>query len=149
MQHVSDTIDIAAGRERIWRALCLPAEVIRWDTGVIAPLDAPTDYPRPGQHVRWRYRLGSLPLLLHDRPIQVEHAELLRSAIRLGPFDFDETYTLQERDASTTRLTAALSVSSHVPLLGGLLERILGWPLARATVHESLLALKQHCERSP
>jgi hypothetical protein len=141
-----ETIEIAADPERIWRALSIPTEVVCWDTGVVEPLDAPPDYPRAGQHVRWRYRLGPLPLLLHDRPTQVEPASVLRSSIRLGPFDFDETYTLRDKGPSATQLTIKLSVASTVPVLGSLLERIVLRPLARSTVRSSLAAIKRHCE---
>jgi hypothetical protein len=147
MQSFSETIEIAADRERVWRALSIPAEVVCWDTGVVEPLDDPPDYPRAGQHVRWRYCLGPLPLILHDSPTQVERASVLRSSIRLGPFDFDETYTLRDKGLSATHLTAELSLASTVPILGSLLERIVGQPLARSTVRSSLAAIKRHCER--
>jgi hypothetical protein len=39
-----------------------------------------------------------------------------------------------------------LSVSSHVPVIGVLLERAAGAPLARVTVRTSLRAIKRHCE---
>jgi len=143
----SETVEIDADPERVWRALSVPAEVVCWDTGVVEPLDAPRDYPRAGQHVRWRYRLGPLPLILHDRPTRVEPASVLRSSIRLGPFDFDETYTLRGSGSSATQLTAELSMASTFPILGSLLERIVGQPLARSTVRSSLAAIKRHCER--
>jgi Polyketide cyclase / dehydrase and lipid transport len=146
VQSFAETVEIAADRERVWRALSIPAEVVCWDTGVVEPLDAPPDYPRVGQHVRWRYRLGPLPLILHDRPTRVEPASVLRSSIRLALFDFDETYTLRDQGAAT-QLTAELSVVSPVPVLGCLLERIVGRPLARSTVRRSLVAIKRHCER--
>lgn len=148
MQMFAETIEISADRDRVWRALSTPAEVVRWDTGIVEPLDAPPDYPRAGQHVRWRYRLGPLPFMLHDRPMQVDPGSILRSSIRLGAFDFDETYTLRDKGASTTQLTAELRLTSFVPAVGGLLERLLGRPLARSTVRRSLVAIKQHCERS-
>lgn len=148
MRNFVQTIEIAVGPDRVWRALTNPAEVVCWDTGVVEPLDAPRDYPRVGQHVRWRYRLGPLPLVLHDRPTRVEPVSLLRSSIRLGPFDFDETYTLRSTGTSTTELTADLSVSGAVPIVGSLLERVLGEPLARSTVRTSLAAIKRHCESS-
>ncbi len=147
MRSFAETIEIVADSDRVWRALSIPAEVICWDTGVVEPLDAPPDYPSAGQHVRWRYRLGPLPLILHDCPTRVESGSLLRSSIRLGPFDFDETYTLRDKGASATQLTAELSVASAVPVLGSLLERIVGQPLARSTVRNSLAAIKRHCER--
>lgn len=147
MRTFAESIDIAADPRRIWQALCIPAEVVCWDTGVVEPLDAPADYPRAGQQVRWRYRFGPLPLILHDCPTQVEPFSMLRSSIRLGPFRFDEIYTLREKGASVTRLTAELSLMSPVPIFGTLLEQIVGRPLARSTVRTSLAAIKKHCEQ--
>ena len=145
----SETVNIKSDPARVWRALTTPSEVVCWDTGVLEALDAPTDYPRPGQHVRWRYRLGPIPLTLHDHPSEVETCSRLRSSIRLGPFDFDEIYTLSRQDSSGTRLEAQLSLSSHAPILGPLLERLVGQPLARSTVRSSLAAIREHCEGSP
>lgn len=147
MQRFAETIEIAATPERVWRALTDPAEVVVWDTGIVAPIDAPPDYPRPGQHVRWRYRLGPLPMILHDRPSEVVPTTTLRSSISLGPFAFDETYTLAA-DGAGTRLTADLSLASALPLVGSLLERLVGAPLARSTVRLSLAAIRRHCEGS-
>jgi len=147
LQTFEETIEIGADPQRVWRALTLPAEVVCWDTGVVAPLDAPADYPRVGQHVRWRYRFGPLRLTLHDRPSEVEPDSVLRSLIRLGPFDFDETYTLRGSATSTTQLTAAMSVVCRIPVLAPLLERLVGRSLARSTVRSSLAAIKLHCER--
>lgn len=149
MLALAETVVIAASPERVWRALTVPAEVVCWDTGIIEPLDAPHDYPRPGQYVRWRYRLGPLPLILHDRPTRVEPGSVLRASIRLGPFDFDETYTLSTANPFATTLTAELSVASRVPLVGSLLARVVGQPLARSTVHKSLAAIRRHCETVP
>ena len=143
-----ETIEIATDPKRVWRALCIPAEVVCWDTGVVEPIDAPPDYPRAGQHVRWRYRFGPLRLILHDRPTRVEPGSVLRSSIRLGPFAFDETYTLRDEGSSTTQLTAELSLTSPVPIIGPLLERIVGQPLARSTVRTSLASIKRHCEQA-
>ena len=145
----AETVKIEADPARVWRALTTPSEVVCWDTGVLEPLDAPADYPAPGQHVRWRYRFGPIPLTLHDRPTEVEACSRLRSSIALGPFDFDEIYTLSAADASHTQLEAKLSLSSRTPLLGALLERLVGHPLARSTVRTSLDAIRRHCEQSP
>lgn len=147
MQRFAETVDIDAEVERVWRALTVPDEVVCWDSGVVEAVDAPHDYPRAGQHVRWRYRLGRLPLILHDRPTRVETNTILCSDIRLGPFDLVETYTLRHQSAGTTQLTAELVVSSSVALVGTLLERLVAQPLARSTVHSSLAAIKHHCEQ--
>lgn len=149
MHSFVDEIDIEAPSERVWRAITRPSEVVIWDGGIVEPLDAPPDYPRAGQHVRWRYRLGPLPMTLHDRPIQVEEGSVLRSFIHLGPFDLEETYTIHAEEIATTRLRVALSLSSAVPLLGIFFERVIGPSLARSTVRGSLADLKRHCEGTP
>jgi hypothetical protein len=146
MKVFSESVEIAVQPERVWQALTRPSEVVCWDTGIIRPLDAPPDYPQAGQHVRWRYRLGPLHLVLHDRPTLVETASTLASSIRLGPFDFEEIYTLRGIESSATNLTAELSLTSRIPLLGPMIERVVGEPLARATVRTSLAAIKRHCE---
>lgn len=138
------TVDIAAPPARVWRALCDPAEVVRWDTGVVEALDAPAEYPQPGQHVRWRYANGPFRTL-HDRPQDVVLERTLRSIITLGPMWFDETYTL-EANGGGTRLSAAMRVRAPLPPLGWLLERLYAGPQARATVAASAAAIKHHCE---
>lgn len=139
--------DIEAAPARVWRALCDPVEVVRWDTGVVEPIDAPADYPRPGQHVRWRYAAGPFRTL-HDRPQEVVPERTLRSLISIGPLRFDETYTLEPRD-SGTRLSTAMRV--FVPLLfgGPLAERFYAGPESRRTVAASMAALKRYCESEP
>jgi uncharacterized protein YndB with AHSA1/START domain len=139
------TVDIAAPPARVWRALCDPAEVVQWDTGVAEALDAPADYPQPGQHVRWRYQGGPFGTL-HDRPQEVVPEQTLRSVIEIGPARFDETYTLQSRDGGT-RLQASMIVHAPFWIGGPLAERLYVGPTSRLTVAASLDAIKRHCER--
>ena len=146
MIEFEETVEIATSVERVWRALTLPDEVVQWDTGIVEPIDAPSDYPQPGQHVRWRYRFGPLPLILDDRPTEVLENSTLRSSIELGPFSFDETYELSSPEPSITLLSARLTLASELPVVGVLLERLAGAPVARATVRTSLRAIKRHCE---
>ena len=143
MYSFSVSVDIAASPARVWRALCDPNEVIQWDTGVEAALDAPPDYPQPGQHVRWRYSNGPFRIL-HDRPQEVVSERALRSLIALGPIRFDETYTLVATDHGC-RLTASMEVRAP---LGWLLERLYVGPQSRRAVQASLAAIRQHCEAS-
>jgi hypothetical protein len=74
---------------------------------------------------------------------------ILRSSISLGPFAFDETYELRSPESSVTLLTARLTLRSDALVIGALLERLAGAPLARATVRTSLQAIKRHCESDP
>ncbi len=139
------SVEIAAPPERVWRALCDPAEVVRWDTGVAEALDAPANYPQPGQHVRWRYTNGPFRLL-HDRPRDVVENKKLRSMLAVGPLRFDETYTLEARDGGGhTLLTAAMLVWVPVPVVGLVVERAYTGS-AKTTVAASLRAIKRWCE---
>ena len=156
MIHFTESVDVAADRSRVWRALTIPSEVVIWDTGIVRPLDAPDDYPAPGQHVRWSYRLGPIRLTLHDRPTEVETNPRLRSSIRLGPFEFDEIYTLVDRSDKEgpgrrpgTHLEVSLTLLGRVPILRAQFENMVGRPLARATVRTSLAAIRAHCETAP
>ena len=137
-------IDIEAPPSRVWRALCDPAEVVQWDTGVVEAIDAPAGYPQPGQHVRWRYSNGPFRTL-HDRPQEVVPDRTLRSLIRVGPTEMDETYTLDPTDCGT-RLTATMLVRVPWPVVGVLAERAVFGPAARKAVTASLQAIKRHCE---
>ena len=145
MHAFSVAVNIEAPPGRVWRALCDPAEVVQWDTGVIAALDAPADYPQPGQYVRWRYANGPFRIL-HDRPQAVVRERTLRSLLTVGPCFFDETYTLVPR-AGGCQLTAAMQLRLPLGVLGWLVERLYLGPRTRATVSASLQAIKRHCER--
>jgi len=140
----SVAIDIQAAPSRVWRALCAPAEVVQWDTGVDAAIDAPPDYPQPGQHVRWRYSHGPFRTL-HDRPQEVVAERTLRSLISIGPVRADETYTLDAL-SDGTRLTATMRLRVPWPVVGAVAERVLFGPATRKAVTASLEAIKRHCE---
>jgi uncharacterized protein YndB with AHSA1/START domain len=144
MYSFAASVEIDAPPSRVWRALCVPAEVVRWDTGVVEAIDAPVDYPQPGQHVRWRYSNGPFRLL-HDRPQEVVAERTLRSLISVGPTEMDETYTLQAIDGGT-RLTATMLVWVPWPVAGVIAERALFGPATRRAVTDSLQAIKRHCE---
>jgi uncharacterized protein YndB with AHSA1/START domain len=118
MPDIHLSIDIDAPPSRVWRALCDPAEVGIWDSGVEVALDAPPDYPQPGQHVRWRCRSG-LFRILHDEPQEVVLEQKLRSILRLGFVRYEETYALEPTSAGT-RLSLELDVAI------GLAERLAG-----------------------
>jgi uncharacterized protein YndB with AHSA1/START domain len=138
--------DIEAPVARVWRALCDPSEVPSWDAGVIAAQDAPADYPRPGQTVRWQYR-SRWPTLL-DRPQEVVPERRLRSILELGPYYIDETYDLAGVE-SGTHLTTTLELTVRRPLLGPVLEHL--WPgrELRRGFEASLRGLKRFCEEQP
>lgn len=139
---------IVAERARVWRALTEAAEVVRWDERVIALEGPASEYPRVGQSVRWRYRLGSIPVLLHERPVEVVPASRLRSTVALGLFRFDETFQLatEPGDGERTRLTLKLVASNSVPVVGGVLDRFAVRRLAVEFIDAKLRAVQKWCE---
>jgi uncharacterized protein YndB with AHSA1/START domain len=103
---------IGAERDRIWRALTNPSELIRWDEQLVALLDPAPDFPQLGQRVRWRYRIGSVPVVVHQTIRGVQPGEILQSAISRGVFSFDETYTLAVDAALPDRTRLSLRVAT-------------------------------------
>ena len=140
---------IHADRARVWRALTEPQEVVGWDRSVIAPIDVPPDYPKPGQHVRWRARMNDVPVILHDRPIEVVVGERLRSDLSHGLFRCDETYGLMDDPTAPgrTRLTMKVVASNEIPVVGGALDRFAVRQYATTLVSTSLQAIREWCER--
>src|SRR4051812_38065248 len=144
MRRLVLTTQIASPVDRVWRALCDPAEVVLWDTGVVAAIDAPADYPRPGQTVRWQYRSQRWPELL-DRPLEVIAEQKLRSVLELGPYYMDETYSLTAWQGGTV-LTTTVDLTVRRSLIGPLLERLSSGREVRKGLEASLSGLKHYCE---
>jgi len=143
------TTRIGAEPDRVWSALTDASERTRWDGPLEAPIDVAADHPRPGDHARWRYRLHRMPVVLHERTLEVVEGKRLRSTMNLGPFRFDLAYTLErEEDGVRTRLSAALAASNVVPVVGGALDRFAVRRLAGEIVAQLLSDLRTHCEGS-
>ena len=137
---------IRSPRARVWRALVTPDELIRWDGRRVA-LEAPIpDYPAPGRSARWRCLLGSVTVSHTEDPLEVVTAERLRSAVRLGPFEFEEIYTLADEAPASTRLSLRLVAKNTVPLLGGELDRFDVRRMSAERVDETLARLARWCE---
>jgi uncharacterized protein YndB with AHSA1/START domain len=160
------SIVIDAPPERVWRALCDPAAVVRWDSTVTGALDAPPDYPQAGQHVRWRCR--NTTELLHDHPQHVEPNRRLHSLLDFGRQHLDETYTLEaaspespstssrslEREGRGeggfdrhTTLHLHIELSVRAPFIAGpILLHLVDGPMTRRAFRASLTNLKRYCE---
>ena len=141
---------ITADRERVWRALTKPSELILWDERIVALLDPAPDYPNPGQSIRWRYRIGSVEIEVHQTIREIQPQERLQSAISLGLFRFDETYTLTSENAAPDRTRLSLSVvsSNSVPVVGGLLDRFTVRQLCAKLVDSRMRSIQKWCENS-
>ena len=147
MVRIEYAVEIAAPPASVWRALCDPAEVVRWESGVVEALDAPSDYPRPGQRVHWR-TTGSPPSVLLDQPQVVQRERVLRSLLSVGRTRMDETYTLSPA-ANGCRLSVTVEATSTVPMLGRLFERARLASSVRRDFVAALDSIKRHCESVP
>jgi len=139
---------ISAERERVWRALTTPSELIRWDDQIVELLDPVPDFPQLGQQVRWRYRIGSVPVVVHQTIQEVQPGERLQSAISRGVFCFDETYTLADEVAQPdrTRLSLKIVASNSAPVVGGLMDRFTIRRLSAELIDSRLRAVQKWCE---
>lgn len=139
---------ITAERDRVWRALTTPSEVTRWDDQVVELLDPLPDFPQLGQQVRWRCRIGSVPIVVHQTIREVQPGERLQSSISRGVFCFDEIYTLaDERDApERTRLSLRVVASNSTPVVGGTMDRFAIRRLSAELIDTRLRAVQKWCE---
>ncbi len=141
---------ITAERDRIWRALTTPSELIRWDDQLVALLDPAPDYPQLGQKVRWRYRIGSVPIVVHQTIQEVHPGERLQSTISRGVFCFDEMYTLADEVAQPdrTRLSLRVVASNSTPVVGGSMDRFEIRRLSSELIDARLRAVQKWCENN-
>jgi len=139
---------ITAERGRIWRALTTPSELIRWDDQLVALLDPAPDYPQLGQKVRWRYRVGSVPVVVHQTIQEVKPGERLQSTISRGVFRFDEMYTLADEVAQPdrTRLSLRVVASNSTPVVDGTMDRFEIRRLSAELIDARLRAVQKWCE---
>ena len=139
---------ISADSQQVWRALTTPEEVVSWDERVLGSIDAPETYPEAGQHVRWRYMLGTVPLVMHDRPSEIVPLERLTSSISVGSMRFEQTYTLHPEAGNPpkTRLGMKLVASNSVAVIGATVDRFEVRRLATDRVDTTLRSIQKWCE---
>lgn len=142
---------VGADRDRVWRALTVPEELLCWDEQLVALLDPVDGYPLAGQQVRWHYRIGTIAVVLRNSPLEVVPRERLRSATAMGLFRFDETFTLGHEigDPERTRLQLKLVAANSLPVVGGLLDRFAVRRLAVELVDRKLRSIQKWCENHP
>ncbi len=135
---------IGVTREEAWRAITDPAQVIRWDESKLALLEGAPDYPQVGQHVRWRYRFRQVPIVLHDRPIEVVPHERLRCLIDLGLFRFEQTYSLRA-GSGRTQVGLRLQTTNSISTLHDQVDRFSVRRIASDFVFGRLHGLQTWC----
>ncbi len=162
---------IAALPQRVWRALTDPSECIAWDENRLSALDAMDRYPEPGEWVRWHYRMGSVPIVMKEQPIEVVPGRKLHSKVTLGSLHFDQTFTLNvehdpamaggsafEGDATDiggsamaggsakTLLGMKVVASNSAPVLGAVIDRFEVRRLTSDRVDATLRSITKWCE---
>jgi len=143
---------VGAKRDRVWRALTDPQELVRWDERLVAAIDPTEGYPQVGRLMRWRYRLGTVPVVLEDHPLEVVPGERLRSQLGFGHLRFDGIWTLCDESqdgAARTRLALRMVASNAVPLVGGLLDRFGVREIAAQIADARLRQVQKWCESHP
>lgn len=146
------SVVIDADRERVWRALTEPSELVAWDQRIVSAVDdGGQGYPFAGRHVRWRYRLGTVQVVLHEQPLEIERPERLSSALKVGSMRFEQTYTLTRESESPerTRLGMKLVTTSSVPVLGDVVDRFSVRKIAAERIDHTLRSVQQWCNENP
>lgn len=130
---------IEADPDRVWKALTHPTEVAAWDERMLAPVDPSDDYPFSGG-VRWRYQLGGVQVVLHDRPLEVVPGARLKRKIRLGSLRYDQTLSLTavEGQPGQTNLAIKIVTPNWIPLVGDAVDRFSARELATRHIDETL-----------
>lgn len=139
---------ISSTPARVWCALTVPTEIMGWDEHLLGLIDPLEGYPREGQSVRWRYRLGSVKVILRNSLLDVVPHERLRSSASMGLFRFDETFSLSCANGNSehTHLRLKLIAANSLPVVGGLLDRFSVRRLASEIVDRKLRSLQKWCE---
>lgn len=145
------SVVIDTNRERVWRALTAPSELVAWDERVLSPIGAPGEYPFAGQHVRWRYQLGSVQVVLHEEPLEIVRPERLCSALKVGSMRFEQTFTLtsESDEPPRTRLSMKLVTTSSVPVVGDVVDRFSVRKMAAERIDHTLRSVQTWCHEHP
>ncbi len=147
---------IAAEPPRVWRALTDPSECVAWDENRLSALDSTDGYPDPGETMRWRYRMGSVPIVMREQPIEVVAGRKLHTKVTLGSLHFDQTFTLNLEhdpasvdDVAKTLLGMKVVASNSAPVLGAVIDRFEVRRLTIDRVDATLRAITKWCESDP
>lgn len=148
--------EIDAPPHRVWQVLTEPSELSAWDERIIAPIDVDSSYPFAGQHVRWRYRLGGVQVVMHDRPIEIVPGKRLQSVLQMGSLRYEQTYTLAPQlpldeagEPTATQLGMKVVASNSVPLMGGTVDRFEVRRMTVKHIDSALKAIQTWCHEHP
>ncbi len=141
---------IAATPQRVWRAITDPEEILAWDEHRLSAVDPMGGYPKAGEMVRWRYQLGSVPIVMRDQPLDVAPGRKLHSKVTVGPVVYDQTFTLaveqHEGDEVMTLLGMKLIASNSAAVIGAVIDRFEVRRMTTDRVDATLRAITKYCE---
>jgi hypothetical protein len=159
---VALSITIGASAEQVWRALMDPAERATWDERILGEVAPAPDAPRRDgsrrksrgddlpRRVRWRYRLGEVPLVMQDDLLSADPFERMVNRIGIGSMHFDQTLTLFSEDDETgphTRLGMKLVARNSIAVIGAVIPRLDVQKLVIEYVDTTLRQIQKYCER--
>lgn len=153
---------VGAAHERVWNALIDPAQRQAWDERILGEVlssDARAHAgsrrrqahgrPVPLRETRWRFKLGDVPLVMHDRILAADRGDRLVSRISIGSMQFDQTLTLHVEDDETgprTRLGMKLVGSNSIAVIGEVVNRLDVQKLLIEYVDATLRQVRKYCE---
>ncbi len=153
---------IGAPIDRVWRALTDPSERPEWDERILGSVSlarrktqktkstqnevTPTPVLRRAD---WRFRLGAVPLVMHEEVVDEDANERLVGRISIGSMHFDQTLTLHREDDESgpkTRLGMKLVAHNQIAVIGEVVQRLDVQKLVIEYVDTTLRQVQKHCE---
>lgn len=143
---------VSADRDRVWRALVDPEEIVQWDESRTALVDRELAYPAIGERVRWRSRLGTVALVLSETPNEVSQRARLSVTCRAGSLRYDELFLLRDEPAdpaqpARTHVSLKLSTGNRLQLIGADVDRFEVRRMLIERIDATLRALQKWCEQ--
>ena len=152
---------IGAPHERVWRALVDPQEREIWDERILGTVElsqaarrAQDRSRRPGRQptlrkMRWRFKLGQVPLVMQDDIVRADGHERLVSRITIGSMHFDQTLTLHAEDDETgprTRVGMKIVATNSIAVIGEVVPRLDVQKIVIEYVDATLRQVQKPCE---
>ncbi|HIF94780.1 MAG: hypothetical protein ABGX04_11085 [Myxococcales bacterium] len=162
---------IGAPTERVWQALTDPNERVTWDDRVLGIVESVshganqganrtrprvrpsspnrTNERRSSSVTKWRFRLGGVPLVMHDETLADEPTERRVSRISIGSMRFDQTLMLRREDDGNgprTQLSMKLVAHNRIAVIGEVVERLDVQKIIIEYVDATLRQVQKYCE---
>jgi len=153
---------ICAPHERVWHALVDPTERLIWDERILGEVAlrgaarkaAGRTRGAPGKMAplrttRWRFKLGSVPLVMQEEILSAARHDRLVSRISIGSMHFDQTLTLHTEDDETgprTRLGMKIVARNSITVIGEVVSRLDVQKIVIEYVDTTLRQIQKYCE---